>query len=230
VLVPRSVSSLLALSIRPRYSLLTLLLLTAAVGYGVKLWRGPHRLDLTAMAGFDPTRTPPPPEVQHWLEQMPIRPNIACSSSHTDYQLEYLNNGNQPQILSVRGRFHFPHYLTNVGEQLWIRPQTEADTEIPFKHSETFDEQIACFVFAKPAMSNAKQLSISGQVNFFLPGGKNRPIEQELFFVLTDKRVYQLLHTKIRAREAKQVALAQIADPNIRARIAEELAKIPDPQ
>lgn len=31
------------MSIRPRYSLLTLLLLTATVAGGIKLWRGPHR-------------------------------------------------------------------------------------------------------------------------------------------------------------------------------------------
>ena len=32
------------MSLRPRYSLLTLLLLTAAVAVGIKLWRGPHHV------------------------------------------------------------------------------------------------------------------------------------------------------------------------------------------
>ncbi len=32
------------MSLRPRYSLLTLLVLTALVAGGVKLWRGPHRV------------------------------------------------------------------------------------------------------------------------------------------------------------------------------------------
>jgi hypothetical protein len=31
------------MTLRPRYSLLTLLLLTTAIAVGVKLWRGPHR-------------------------------------------------------------------------------------------------------------------------------------------------------------------------------------------
>ncbi len=32
------------MSLRPRYSLLTLLILTALVAGGVKLWHGPHRV------------------------------------------------------------------------------------------------------------------------------------------------------------------------------------------
>ncbi len=33
------------MSLRPRYSLLTLLVLTALVAGGVKLWYGPHRVE-----------------------------------------------------------------------------------------------------------------------------------------------------------------------------------------
>jgi len=75
---------------RPRYSLLTLLLLTAGIAVGIKLWRGPHIV---------PMSDPPTPLEASLIEQFPIKlPN--CSITH-DY--EFLREWKEDRILSARG-------------------------------------------------------------------------------------------------------------------------------
>jgi hypothetical protein len=77
------------MSLRPRYSLLTLLLLTAAIAVGVKLWRGPHDLVLTHWPCYiAQTKPPPSAEERRLLQLMPLQ-SSACSSCRIDYSLQY---------------------------------------------------------------------------------------------------------------------------------------------
>jgi hypothetical protein len=77
------------MNFRPRYSLLTLLLLTAIVAGGLKLWRGPHRVAIG--------------ETLNTHEQALVARGVAIGFSKAEWQYEYdyRRGWQEQQIMSV---------------------------------------------------------------------------------------------------------------------------------
>lgn len=75
--------------LRPRYSLLTLLLLTAAVAVGIKLWRGPHQMRITAAK-------------QGLLNQLGYQTSVN-ELGEFETTLEYINHFDRTEYIVVLG-------------------------------------------------------------------------------------------------------------------------------
>src|SRR5215218_1421758 len=83
------------MSLRPRYSLLTLLVLTALVAGGVKLWRGPHHVVVSG-----DTRTA---EEQKMFTKFPNNFTHSPYNLYGEFRYEY----------SYLQHWHERQYLTN---------------------------------------------------------------------------------------------------------------------
>jgi hypothetical protein len=83
------------MSPRPRYSLLTLLLLTAGIAVGVKLWRGPHRL-------FIPADMLPAGDSLYLL--FPSAQPVALKYGSLKYELEYFREWQGVNYTTLMGR------------------------------------------------------------------------------------------------------------------------------
>ena len=77
------------MSLRPRYSLLTLLIFTALVAGGVKLWYGPHRVSIGEM---------PTVFEQAILEKGQA---LGFTTDEWQYEYDYIQSWQERQILSV---------------------------------------------------------------------------------------------------------------------------------
>jgi len=107
------------MSLRPRYSLLTLLLLTAGIAGGVKLWRGPHRVFIPNCQKEQYTSTSP--------QKMPLWKNLSVISQKEDVsepgmlseqnailEFEFLRNWSEYEVTIVSETWKIPRYLVRV--------------------------------------------------------------------------------------------------------------------
>ena len=96
--------------LRPRYSLLTLLLLTAAVAGGIKFWRGPHWAELPY---------PPSQEEQAVLEQHWMLDNFTREYGATVIRYQFVREGQGIRWLLLEGHeFQRPVLITAPPRQL----------------------------------------------------------------------------------------------------------------
>ncbi len=92
------------MSLRPRYSLLTLLLLTAAVAGGIKYWRGPHWAELPY---------PPTPIEKAFLEEHYYLNDFINFYGAQDIRCEYTREWNDKSWNLLEGRRFQPTLLIN---------------------------------------------------------------------------------------------------------------------
>ena len=210
------------MSLRPRYSLLTLLIITALVACGVKLWRGPHELQLNVSDAFGEATMTRTPEEQQLVEQLPIQGDI-CAHEHYEYHLRYVNELGRKVFTTGKGIFKIPTYLFHAKSGgILPRQYFPEGIQLEYVSDQKFMEQVACFIFE---INQQRQGSSRGHYWIRVP--KNRPTEKiavPLYFITTSKRVFQLEYQDLAERTFRLVTPDQIAEPALAARVAEELA------
>jgi hypothetical protein len=222
------------MSLKPRYSLLTLLLVMAAVAASMKFVRGPHDQVVMYYSGLLGNSYPPPtPEEERLLGLTPMRGDV-CSNFVIEYHLRYVNEQGRKIFSSGKGIFQAPTYLylghgsyladRNPPEFAWILPRQyfPKDIKIEFVSEQKFMDQIACFVFEVNAPR--EHVSTGYSLSIKIPAGNSQertPVP--LYFVTTNKRIFQLEQQGLALRTVRLVTLEQIAEPALAARIAEEL-------
>ncbi len=107
------------MSLRPRYSLLTLLLLMAGIALGVKLWRGPHRVVLPNWSS-DEWRDGV--EIRAlWTELKLLHTPILMLGTDVNQECEYVQEPRGKRVLTVSETWRDPRYLIQyeaTGEQI----------------------------------------------------------------------------------------------------------------
>jgi hypothetical protein len=137
-----------------------------------------------------------------------------------------------------KGEFHETVYLlvgndayqptSRPNDSAWFLPRSylQAEPVIEFQDEQHFTEQIAFFIFGDLEKNLTGRASGIG--NYFdirLPEGYYKTkIELPLYFISTEKRIFQLLHRRLAERYVRLVNVDQIVDPDIAARIAAEIA------
>ena len=209
------------MSLRPRYSLLTLLILTAIVAGGVKLWRGPHHVVMS---------DPPTSEEEALLSQLDslyvmnrFRPNLV-------YAYEYLNEVRRRKYLCVRGAF-VGHRKILI--EKWIGADAPSyslslnpiDEEAGKANSPTFnkEEHLVCWLY-NPNCND----DLSSDVSMYrdLPLKLSDTHKIPCYFLSSHKKIYffdKVVDAKI---PLQPLDLNQIIDPEFRACVARELANV----
>ncbi len=207
---------------RPRYSLLTLLVLTALVAGGMKLWYGPHSFTFSGPASAQ-EQTLLGVYAEHPLFQQEF-------SAET--QGQYLNTFAGPELLRIQGR-PGPHVRWLVDlmvfgprhgrSRLYLLPVPLADFRnassaemIHFWCSSPQTQLPATDPVSLPEAVSSKPNSYAF-APLRIPRG---------YFVSDRKRVYLSKDIIL----LSQIQVEQIDDPKLRVLIEQELAKIPDPQ
>jgi len=197
------------MSLRPRYSLLTLLVLTALVAGGVKLWYGPHRVVMSD-----------PPTAEEWdLVAWPPRQGdwTRYAGEHVAYEYDYVNEWTERRYLFFKG------YSLNK------RP-------IPVGKFAK-DEKTIC-LYPRNVLATPEELAIEAelakheQVVCWLSTARN--VETgwyEVFFLTSRKKIY---YFNVAILDVSYIVLFPVElndiDDEFRQIVAAELAEIPDPQ
>jgi hypothetical protein len=204
------------MSLRPRYSLLTMLLLTAAIAVGIKLWRGPHRV----MMSNRPTL-----EEQAILERATMAAVHAESFKPLRYEYDFVRSGQGKDCLTVVGRptGSVPILIipTSVTMQFALERSmlTPKDTANFLKNPTV--ERLICFVHSgrtQPSPFAATLTAASGQVT---------TAKHPTYYISSQKRVYVDAIQLAYGIYIRLIELNDIQDPAVRARVDEALASIP---
>ena len=206
------------MSLRPRYSLLTLLVVTALVAGGVKLWFGPHRVIFN---------DPPTPDQELLLKafrHVKYDDYLIRNKLTFRYEVEQLREWDGDRILSIK---FIPL------QELTL--SSGAMTQAVFAQLNLRD----CKLLVSPALlleSDAQQQAelrtckSAERVVCLLHRGRDSRGPNSLYALTEQKNIYELAGVGVFLSLAgKPVTLAQIEDSDLRVKIATELANIPDP-
>jgi hypothetical protein len=199
---------------RPLYSLLALLLFTAAVAGGVKLWRGPYRAVMS---------DPPTVEEQLFL----VRATMA--EFHFEYfkpvRYEYdFHRTWQGKVCSV--------VLGRPAGSEPIRVLESSDptrTVLDRSHIHSLDaapatssatEHIVCWAHSCQPKDSESGFILAYQPLTILAG------KQEAYYLSNQGRLFVDTPIPMLGIYVRPIVLAEVNDPEVRARLAEELAKL----
>jgi hypothetical protein len=219
------------MKLRPRYSLLTLLVLTALVAGGVKLWHGPHSFALSV----------PPTAKEQVLLGAYAEHELLQQQSAAETEGQYLNTFAGPELLLIQGRpgpnvrwlVKFAvwgsarlgdHRRLNSGLYLlpvkleYLKESSSGET-IRFWCSSPQLQPPVPDPVSVPESDSLKPI-IYTVLPPRIPGG---------YFVSDRKRVYQS-KSGSKYMFLSPIQVTEIPDPKLRVLIEQELASIPDPQ
>lgn len=116
------------MSLRPRYSLLTLLLLTAAIAGGMKLWRGPHWGELT---------DPPSTDARLALQEHAQLANFIHGFGVEEVRYQYLRLWEQTSWTFAEGRIFQRPLIVSAELELvlgypWVLPLRTGWTSVVY--------------------------------------------------------------------------------------------------
>jgi hypothetical protein len=200
--------------LKPQYSLLTLLVLTALVAGGVKLWRGPHRVSFS---------DPPTPAQELLLK--PFRQAgydvfLIQNELTFRYEVEQLREWNGDRVLSIKfipvqelslaggERISAIFEQINLKGKLLVTPALlrELDPEQKKELLTCASERVICLLH---------------RGSYAWPN--------PLYALTEQKNIYELVGVGVfLALAGKPETLDQVDDTNLRAKITTELANIPD--
>ena len=219
------------MSLRPRFSLLTLLFVTALVAGGVKLWHGPHWRTLS-----DPLTA---------LDQSLIAEH--ASDSHfqvlltSEVKCKYLNTWSGPELLLIHGQPRADAPLL-IGNAIWH----EMDPGPDLGGFWYFERAIYPGTISEQAVPRPGESIRSWYAPPFLPSPSFRkppPIQEptrtvmytilpphlpHCYFVSDRKHVYQSQAGSSYFLIA-EIQVSEIPNPELRTLIEQELAMIPEP-
>lgn len=226
------------MSLRPRYSLLTLLVLTAGIAVGIKLWRGPHWVVLDN-----------PPSVSEYplLEQI-SSPNFQQLFPF-EMRVQYLNTLSGREVLLIHGEPAPPEKLMVVswatlqkgnGSSEHVESKDYAifplsimpgDTLPPALQREVLSvtrEEILRWYSSKPKPPVTPTTTEPSESQSSLP--KPPPaIIPSTYFLSNHKQVYEY-HSTYFVIAVSRILVSEIPDPALRTVIEQELANLPDPK
>jgi hypothetical protein len=204
------------MSLRPRYSLLTLLVLTALVAGGVKLWYGPHRVVI---------KLPLSQADAEFLSQFVGHVEAEESGRGGFLELESIRDGWESRVLSIKGVLppnEPPLYLytfTHADEQLNDGLVTTASSldRAPGDSPEHINRRLHRIVATYFAGTELPPKTI----NIYAAGRFNT-----LYYVTETKTVYSGMRVNFDRTHFHPTDIKAIQDPYLRARIQEDLAKL----
>jgi hypothetical protein len=223
------------MSLRPRFSLLTLLILTALVAGGLQYWRGPHWRTLSdPLTAADQALLAGPYYADPQL-QLLFHGEVRCKYRNTLAGSELLLIHGQPAVdaplfvdegfslsgIPGRGRGQIPQMIYRV------QPAASSTPDGHYAH-----EKIRCW-YSVPRHAAPKRDTTDSEIEYKIMKPVEytvmKPTLPHLYFVTQQKRVYQF-HSYIWNLTVTPIQVAEIDDPELRALIEAELASIPDPQ
>ncbi len=192
---------------RPRYSLLTLLVLTALVAGGVKLWYGPHWQELNA------------PTVLQLQELIRVRLKYYSPRSKPAYSYQYRNTWDGQEVVLFKCKYLMSQY--RIDRQPTTTYPSTYDLILLFEEqlrtglAKHYNEQVVCW--------------ISGKLSLVHDESEKRGIYGPGYVVTNKKRIFLTQLSELEPRsELQLVELETISNPDLRAEIARELAALPD--
>lgn len=205
------------MSLRPRYSLLTLLLLTAAVAVGIKLWRGPHRVVMSA---------PPTVSEQAILDRAYLTAVHAAYFKPEVYEYDFVRTWQGLDCATVKGRSGSasPVFVIPTGDTMrFLLSTTGMVNGLTVQNlAESTQERLVCWIHSgqllPPARTNPVLSSATGQIIM----GKHYT-----YYLSNQKRLYVDAPTTWHEFSIRLIQMTDVTDPILRARIAEELASTP---
>ena len=206
------------MSLRPRYSLLTLLLLTAAIAVGIKLWRGPHRVM---------TRFPLTPADAAYFSQF-FGPIESGGNARGALETETIRDGWEERVLSIKSILaegDEPVYLYTFNSPESTEAQGNSiakpvlDEALLNKYPLHTNRRIQRVVATYHAHSKAPQEPVQFYVPVFL---------NTMYQVTESGAIYHQVRVVVFSGDYfyKEIKLEAIPDSYLRARIAEDLARL----
>ncbi len=223
------------MSLRPRYSLLTLLILTALVAGGLQYWRGPHWRTLSDPLTAADQALLAGPSYDNPNLQFLFHGEVRWKYRNTLSGSELLLIHGQPESdaplfvdqefmlsgIPGRGRGQIPQTL------YCVRPASSSTPDGPYAH-----EKIRCW-YSVPRHASPKRDTTDSEIDDVIMKPVEytvmKPTVPHLYFVTEQKRVYQF-HSFLWSLTVIPIPAAEIEDPELRALIEAELTNIPDPR
>lgn len=195
--------------LRPRYSLLTLLILTALVAGGVKYWRGPHRAVMSNPSTVEESL------LREWPKTADGR---RYAFEPVAYEYDYLNEWNKRRYLFIKGYSTDKRPIpvgefTNVPGLVCLYPRNILANaeELAVEAKLAKQERVVCWLYSASIVAQEDGL------------------RKEIYFLTSRKKIY--LHVRLPSDSVLlwPAELSDIADVELRERIVEELDQIPEP-
>ena len=203
------------MSLKPRYSLLTLLILTAFIAGGIKLWRGPHHVVI-------PER--PNEEERLLVDQFLFRGYFNGYYPPVVYEYEYVNSLNEREYLYVKGRSTgerpIPVYRLRFSSPQRAYLITELNLRsIAAQNEPHTDEQVVCWMYHP----KSKELAAA---ELPAPAVPRHAGLYGCYFLTNRKQLYRCNDDFSFGIPLDRVELSQIEGPELRQCVAAELEKI----
>jgi hypothetical protein len=217
---------------RPRYSLLTLLIVTALVAAGVMYFRVPHRALVS---------NPPTAEERLHLEQNFIHRGVIDMYDDYELEYEYLNTWRGQRWLSLVSKLQQDYFVSDLAEDIagkpmyWLLPSLMQP-----RYRENVERNISLERVAVIVMSGEKEPPRSPDPVTVNTNGTTVQLPKFVFstiggpregvYILTERqRIFEITKTYPFV-VLEPLDLSKIADEHVRRRIEEELSKIAQQQ
>jgi hypothetical protein len=239
------------MSLRPRYSLLTLLLLTAAVAVGIKLWRGPHRVSVSSVPTFTGTSTGLQrialwKNVGHFTMTGNSQPLQDSQDQGDAIECEYVRNWSNNTVTTACETWKKPRYLVRVQEPQMGRMHLIVESASPLSPElinplltnnpakiESI-EQLSCWIAGNSEGTKIecqpRVVPLLGPVIHFNIQVSDQPFHP-VYYLTTTGKIFQLATIQRLPMpqlepefDLEPVTLEAISDPLVRARVSERLA------
>ena len=203
-------------NVRIRYSLLTLLVLTALIAGGVKLWYGPHRVVIS---------NPPTLEEQEILNSHPlINGFFRIPSARLEYG--YYSSWNAKQVKYLLARWDLLQTLAflHADEGQAIRKLSDyTPSQRYLALKSTSPEHILILI-------DMARVPTDPPFEFYVyaPAKEQTQALKTLFLLSSHRRIYRLIYWNHDYWPAEEIALDSIPDMATRDLISSELGKIPE--
>jgi hypothetical protein len=205
------------MNLRPRYSLLTLLVVTALVAGGVMYFLVPHRAMISDPPTADEQRHL---DVNYFVRETPLMQH----SAQLEYEYVYTRGG--PRWLSLAGQItaECMIYAQKVEKyQCGLLHESWSSKRLALDEQQYDRERVVAWVmsdeYKPPEPPSPKLLLYSFSSNDLYTN-------RDGLYLLTDQQRIWIIE---QFGLAKSVTLSEIPDDHLRVRLAEELAKIPAP-
>ncbi len=217
---------------RPRYSLLTLLLLTAGIAVGIKLWRGPH-LEILS----DPPNAIEATYLENFQGLTEFLKNHGVAIA---FEVETLREWGERRVLSLTIRptplleiLHVPDQESDEVGVVTPVLAKEYEGELAQAYEQGECEKLLVIVHSGRASKLLSETPVPTRVaTSNRPPSRrrsNKTFAENPLYGLTDKRrLYQLNAVYPGALVGVEKTLEQVMDDEVRHRIAVLLANIPN--
>lgn len=199
------------MTLRPRYSLLTLLLLTTAVAVGIKLWRGPHRVLFT-----NPTIA----QLEE-ITQTPVANYHRQNINHqgTTFEYRYRNTWSGRELLTVQCNYPESLLVITGTSDGWKRTFLWPASLGNASHGDCDGDEAVCW--------------ISGKLKIvYKPGPRvfDNPHYGPAYIVTSRKHIYLIELMDLKPLFKVKIELGDIEDAEVRTQIQNVLDLLPQQQ